>query len=139
MAKNPSAPGPFVLLYAGDDRPPAPPGILTTIGCDAAGAPAYALEAAIFIAGGAGLVIARGLLFPGELPRRISLSRAGALGVRMVLGTIPLLIVAGSMEGFVSPSNLPAPVKFAVSAMLGTALVLYLRSKRSPHPAVAPE
>ncbi len=92
---------------------------------------------AIFIAGGAGLVIARGLLFPGELPRRVSLARAGALGVRMVLGTIPLLIVAGSMEGFVSPSNLPAPVKFAVSAILGTALVLYLRSNRSPDQAAS--
>lgn len=32
---------------------------------------------AIFIAGGAGLVIARGLLFPGVLPRRDSLTRAG--------------------------------------------------------------
>ena len=87
---------------------------------------------AIFIAGGAGLVIARGLLFPGELPRRVSLARAGALGVRMVLGTIPLLLVAGSMEGFVSPSNLPPAVKFLASAVLGTLLVLYLR--RSPEP-----
>lgn len=91
---------------------------------------------AIFIAGGAGLVIARGLLFPGELPRRVSLARAGALGVRMVLGTIPLLIVAGTMEGFVSPSTLPPALKFSVSAVLGTALVLYLTSHRTPAPAV---
>jgi uncharacterized membrane protein SpoIIM required for sporulation len=32
---------------------------------------------AIFIAGGAGLRIAQGLLFPGLLPRRESLARAG--------------------------------------------------------------
>ncbi len=87
---------------------------------------------AIFIAGGAGLVIGRGLLFPGELPRKVSLARAGRTGVRMVLGTIPLLLVAGTMEGFVSPSNLPVPVKFLTSATLGTALVLYLR--RNPKP-----
>ena len=81
---------------------------------------------AIFIAGGAGMVIARGMLFPGELPWSVSLARAGSLAVRMVLGTIPLLLIAGSMEGFVSPSNLPVPVKFLVSATLGMALLFYL-------------
>jgi uncharacterized membrane protein SpoIIM required for sporulation len=84
---------------------------------------------AIFIAGGAGLTIARGFLFPGQLPRRVSLARSGALAVRMVLGTIPLLLVAGSMEGFVSPSSLPAPLKFLASAALGSMLVLYLSRK----------
>ncbi len=53
MGKNTYGTGAFVLLFAGDTRPDAPPGILTTIGCDATGAPAYALEAAIFIAGAA--------------------------------------------------------------------------------------
>jgi uncharacterized membrane protein SpoIIM required for sporulation len=84
---------------------------------------------AVFIAGGAGLVIARGLLFPGELPWRVSLSRAGSLAVRMVLGTIPLLLVAGSLEGFVSPSNLPPVVKYLVSGTLGLALIFYLTRK----------
>jgi uncharacterized membrane protein SpoIIM required for sporulation len=94
---------------------------------------------AIFIAGGAGLTIGRGVLFPGELPRRVSLARAGALAVRTVLGTIPLLLVAGTMEGFVSPSSLPAPVKFLASATLGAMLVLYL-SRKSPQqiPAADP-
>jgi hypothetical protein len=90
-------------------------------------APHGALELpAIFIAGGAGLTMGQRLLFPGELPRRVALARAAALGVRLVLGTIPLLLVAGTMEGFVSPSNLPVPLKFAVSAALGGMLVLYL-------------
>jgi glycerol kinase len=53
LGKNTYGTGAFVLLYAGGERPPAPPGILTTIACDAAGKPAYALEAAIFIAGAA--------------------------------------------------------------------------------------
>jgi hypothetical protein len=47
----------------------------------------------------------------------------------MVLGTIPLLFVAGSLEGFVSPSNLPPVVKNLVSATLGLALILYLTCK----------
>jgi uncharacterized membrane protein SpoIIM required for sporulation len=83
---------------------------------------------AIFIAGGAGLGIARGLLFPGTLPRRESLVQAGARSVRLVLGTIPLLLVAGFVEGFVSPTDLHPAVKFLLSGALGTLLVFYLLS-----------
>ncbi len=61
---------------------------------------------AIFIAGGAGLLLAKGLLFPGTLPRRASLALEGGRAVRLVLGIIPMLIVAGTIEGFVSPSDL---------------------------------
>jgi uncharacterized membrane protein SpoIIM required for sporulation len=81
---------------------------------------------AIFIAGGAGLGIAKGLLFPGILPRRESLVQAGARSVRLVLGTIPMLIVAGLVEAFVSPTPLAARVKFLLAAGLATLLVLYL-------------
>lgn len=45
--------GAFLLLNTGRDRPAPGGGLLTTIACDAAGGPAYALEAAIFIAGAA--------------------------------------------------------------------------------------
>ena len=81
---------------------------------------------AIFVAGGAGLRIARGLLFPGVLPRRDALAQAGGQGVRLLLGTIPLLMVAGFVEGFVSPTNLPVGLKFLVAGALGTLLALYL-------------
>jgi uncharacterized membrane protein SpoIIM required for sporulation len=81
---------------------------------------------AIFIAGGAGLGIAKGLLFPGILPRRESLVQAGARSVRLVLGTIPMLIVAGLVEAFVSPTPLAARAKFLLAAGLATLLVLYL-------------
>lgn len=86
---------------------------------------------AIFIAGGAGLGIARGMLFPGNLPRRMSLVIAGARSVRLVLGTIPMLIIAGLVEGFISPSAIPVGLKFALSALLGSLLVLYLKRKPS--------
>lgn len=86
---------------------------------------------AIFIAGGAGLGIAKGLLFPGVLPRRESLVRAGARSVRLVLGTIPLLVIAGVVEAFVSPTSLPARMKFLLAGGLATLLVLYLARKPS--------
>src|SRR5216684_1592917 len=54
---------------------------------------------AIFIAGGAGLRIAQGLLFPGLLSRRDSIAQAGGEAIRLVLGVVPILIVAGTIEG----------------------------------------
>jgi uncharacterized membrane protein SpoIIM required for sporulation len=81
---------------------------------------------AIFIAGGAGFRIAQGLLFPGVLPRRDSLAQAGAEAVRLILGTIPILIVAGTIEAFVSPTTLAVPLKFMMAASMFTLLLLYL-------------
>ena len=81
---------------------------------------------AIFIAGGAGLEVARGLLFPGLLPRRESLARAGGRGGRLLLGTIPMLVVAGVIEGFFSPSNAPVAMKFTLAGVLFAALLTYL-------------
>lgn len=83
---------------------------------------------AIFIAAGAGLEIARGLLFPGMLTRKESLRRSGSLGTKLLLGELPLLIVAGVIEAFVSPTRIPTALKFTLSAALLTALVLYLSS-----------
>lgn len=90
-------------------------------------APHGALELpAIFLAGGAGLKIAHGLLFPGILPRRDSLAIAGREATSLLLGTVPLLIVAGGIEAFVSPTPLASPLKFAMSAALLVLLGAYL-------------
>jgi uncharacterized membrane protein SpoIIM required for sporulation len=91
---------------------------------------------AIFIAGGAGLRIAQGLLFPGILPRRESLARAGLEAVQLVLGTIPILIIAGLIEAFVSPTGLPIPLKFSMAGALFVLLAAYLFGlSREPKPA----
>ena len=51
--KNTYGTGAFLLLNTGAARPAAGEGVLTTVACDATGAPAYAMEGAIFIAGAA--------------------------------------------------------------------------------------
>ena len=90
-------------------------------------APHGALELpSIFLAGGGGLMIARGLLFPGVLPRKESLALAGREATVLVLGTVPLLIIAGTIEAFVSPTGLPVALKFAMSAALLALLTSYL-------------
>jgi uncharacterized membrane protein SpoIIM required for sporulation len=81
---------------------------------------------AIFIAGGAGLRIAQGLLFPGTLPRRESLARAGIEAVQLLLGTVPILIIAGLIEAFVSPTGLPVLLKFSMAGALFVLLNAYL-------------
>jgi uncharacterized membrane protein SpoIIM required for sporulation len=90
-------------------------------------APHGALELpAIFLAGGAGLKIAHGLLFPGMLPRKESLAIAGREATAIVLGTVPILIIAGTIEAFVSPTGMPVPLKFAMSGALLVLLFSYL-------------
>src|SRR5579884_1818881 len=83
---------------------------------------------AILIAGAAGLELARGLLFPGLLPRREALVAAGSRAVRLLVGTIPILLAAGTIEGFFSPTHAAPGLKFALAAVLLTALILYLTS-----------
>jgi len=93
-------------------------------------APHGALELpAIFIAGGAGLMLGKGLLFPGTLPRRASFAYEGGRAVRLVLGIIPMLIVAGTIEGFVSPTNLAPRWKYTLSAGMFALLLLYVMRK----------
>jgi uncharacterized membrane protein SpoIIM required for sporulation len=86
---------------------------------------------AIFIAGGAGLRIAQGLLFPGVLPRKESLVRAGRQSVSLVMGVVPILVIAGVIEAFVSPTELAVPLKFAMAAGLFVLLLSYLFGNRS--------
>jgi glycerol kinase len=51
--KNTYGTGAFLLLNCGAARPTGGGGLLTTLACDAAGRPTYALEAAVFVAGAA--------------------------------------------------------------------------------------
>jgi uncharacterized membrane protein SpoIIM required for sporulation len=82
---------------------------------------------AIFIGGGAGLRIAQGMLFPGMLPRGQSIARAGGEAVRLLLGVIPILILAGTLEGFVSPSpSIPWQWKFALAGAIAAVFFSYL-------------
>jgi len=89
---------------------------------------------AIFIAGGAGFEIARGTLFPGLLPRRDSLAEAGSRASKLMLGTVPLLVVAGIIEAFFSPTDAPVWMKFSLAAVLFSALVAYLSRSQSVEP-----
>lgn len=80
----------------------------------------------IFIAGGAGLGLGKAVLLPGLLSRRDALVAAAGDAVRLLMGGAALLVVAGAIEGFVSPSLLSPPLKFAFGVLTGVALFSYL-------------
>ena len=66
----------------------------------------------IVIAGGAGITMGSGLLFPGTLSRLAAFRRSARDGVKIILGTIPLFIVAGIIEGYLTRhTELPDPLR----------------------------
>lgn len=81
---------------------------------------------AIFIAGGAGLLIGMALLVPGERTRREALIERGALAIRLLVGCIPLLVIAGCIEGFISPLPVHQAYKFGVAGATAIGLIAYL-------------
>ncbi len=80
----------------------------------------------IFIAGGAGLLFGTALLFPGDLSRFDNLRLRGREAIQLIVGCVPLLAVAGLIEGFISPAAIPPAMKFTVAAVTGLALYSYL-------------
>lgn len=57
---------------------------------------------AIIIAGAAGLVIGNSLLFPGTYTRRRSFILGSRKGLKIVIGLVPIFMIAGFLEGFVT-------------------------------------
>lgn len=80
----------------------------------------------IFIAGGAGLLVGTAILMPGNLTRADALKTRGMEAVRLMLGVAVLLVIAGIIEGFVSPAPIDPRIKYSVAAVTGVALYSYL-------------
>lgn len=57
---------------------------------------------AIIVAGAAGLALGNGWLFPGTYSRLESFRRGAKRGVKIVIGTVPIFIMAGFIEGFIT-------------------------------------
>ncbi|WP_035985793.1 stage II sporulation protein M [Leptolyngbya sp. KIOST-1] len=86
---------------------------------------------AIFMAGGAGLLLARGILLPGAYRRIDALKLYGLQAAQLLYGIVPMLVIAGLIEGFFSPQTwIPNGLKYAVGTALFVALVQYCRIQR---------
>ncbi|PZD72347.1 hypothetical protein C1752_03934 [Acaryochloris thomasi RCC1774] len=85
---------------------------------------------AIFLAGGAGLCLAQGLIFPGQYKRLDALRIGGGKAIQLMFGVVPMLVIAGIIEGFFSPApGVPDAAKYLVGLSLFWALILYLRRR----------
>lgn len=81
----------------------------------------------IFMAGGSGLMLAWAIIHPGLLRRRDALAQAAQKAVRLLGGAVPFLVLAGLIEGFISPAESVAwQVKFAIGISSGLLLYSYL-------------
>ena len=83
---------------------------------------------AICIAGGAGLLLAAAVLVPGGRTRGEALRENGRRAIRLIAAATFLLLIAGTLEGFVSPIEWwPLEAKLAVSGLTAVFLYIYLR------------
>lgn len=132
----------YVLLYngailgaiaAGVSRTPASADFWAFV------APHGVLELpAIFLAATAGLLLGWALVDPGEYTRGTALRLAGREAVKLLMGVIAMLIIAGLVEAFVSPTLIPHEVKFGVAIALSLLLWWYLLVRPLPQSAAAP-
>ncbi|MEL6815639.1 MAG: stage II sporulation protein M [Cyanobacteria bacterium J06598_3] len=86
---------------------------------------------AIFLAGGAGLLLARAILLPGAYSRIDALKVYGLQAAKLVYGIVPMLVIAGVIEGFFSPQVwIPNGVKYVVGTVIFIIFVQYCRRQR---------
>lgn len=81
---------------------------------------------AVFIAGASGLIFGHALLNPGPYRRSEYLALKGKEAGMLALGCVPLLVLAGLIEGFFSPSPLPAWFKLVFAGISFSALMAFL-------------
>ena len=72
----------------------------------------------VTIAGAAGLRIGWAIIAPGDRPRAVALAEEGRRSVVIVLGLMLCFLVAGIIEGFVTPSGLPTFARIGVGTVV---------------------
>ena len=141
-SKNTYGTGAFLLLNTGAQRAEGGGGLLTTIACDARGQPAYALEAAIFIAGAAIQWLRDGLGLLGTAAESEGLARgtSSTEGVYFVPALVGMGAphweprARGTIVGLTRGSTRAHLVRAALEAMAySTADVLHVMRERTGH------
>ncbi|WP_047983926.1 stage II sporulation protein M [Ornithinibacillus californiensis] len=81
---------------------------------------------AIFIAGGAGLIMGYRLFVPGPYSRIYQLKYHGKRSVLLFLGTVPLFVIAGIIEGFITPAAISLEAKYIVAGITVIGMIAYI-------------
>jgi uncharacterized membrane protein SpoIIM required for sporulation len=95
---------------------------------------------AIVIAGCAGFVLGQGLLFPGTYARSISFMKGARDSVKIIMGLVPIFIIAGFLESFVTRhTEMPAWSRIAIIVVSAIFILGYfivwplIVKKKYPH------
>lgn len=80
----------------------------------------------IFIAAGAGMLIGYSIIAPGDYTRVEALKKNGIKAVQLAIGCACLLVIAGVIEGFLSPANIHPLFKYGTGILTGIAMYSYL-------------
>lgn len=81
---------------------------------------------AIVLAGGAGLTLGSGLLFPGTYSRIQAFQMSAMRSLKLMLGIAPVLITAGIIESFLTRyTEVPAVIKIGLILLSATFIIGY--------------
>jgi uncharacterized membrane protein SpoIIM required for sporulation len=79
----------------------------------------------ICVAAGAGLSLAWAIIAPGDRTRAAALARAGQRAVVLVVGVMLTFAVAGFIEAWVTPSNLPTWTRVGIGVVVEAIFLVY--------------
>ncbi|MFN4146191.1 MAG: stage II sporulation protein M [Runella sp.] len=80
---------------------------------------------AIVIAGAAGLVMGHSLLFPGTYERLYAFKQGAKKGLKIVIGLVPIFVMAGFLESFVTRLTLPPLISVIIILSSAVFIVWY--------------
>lgn len=80
----------------------------------------------VVVGAGAGLRTFWAWVRPGPLPRLWSLARSARSLVTIAIGLVPVLLAAGFLEAFVTPSSLPPAVRIGIGALVWAAFLVFM-------------
>ncbi|WP_114855572.1 stage II sporulation protein M [Brachybacterium sp. YJGR34] len=81
---------------------------------------------AVLVGAGAGLRTFWAWVRPGPVPRLWALSRAARSLVTVAIGLVPVLLVSGFLEAFVTPSALPPAVRVGLGVLAWAAFLVFM-------------
>lgn len=80
----------------------------------------------IIMAGAAGIIVGNSWLFPGTHKRLHSFRNGAKDGLKVLIGIVPILVLAALLEGFVTRySNMPKPISISILAVSFLFVVWY--------------
>jgi uncharacterized membrane protein SpoIIM required for sporulation len=81
---------------------------------------------AIILSGGAGLMMGKGLLFPGTYTRFQAFKMSGMVGLKVIMGVVPVTLLAAFIEGFITRhTSIPDAIRFVFILLSFSFVFLY--------------